>query len=102
MTSEGDILSHLAVLIPIRVTRRSCADLETGVSTASDGLLTLPKAVVACIIKVISVLVPGCMTGRFIATSSKKAAGEAEGLLEEILISQVPTFQVIFTKELSN
>lgn len=98
----GDILSHPAVLIPIRVTRRCRAYLKIGVSIASDGLLILPKAVVACIIKVISVLVPGCTTGRFIATSSKKAAGEVEGLLEEILISWVPTFQVIFSKELSN
>ena len=100
----GDTLSHLAMHSSCahhhpRRTEMFCLEyLETGVSVSSDGLLILPKALVAYLIKVISVLVPGSMTGRFIATSSKKATGEVEGLLKEILISQVPTFQLIFTK----
>lgn len=71
---------------------------DTGVTVSSDGLLILPKAIVAYRIKGISVLVPHGMTGRFIATSSRKATGEAEGLLKEILVSQVPAFQFVFPK----
>lgn len=100
----GDILSHLAMHSscahhhPCRTEMLSLEYLEIGVSISNDGLLILPKAVVPCIVKVISVPVPSCRTGRFIATSSKKATGKVGGLLKDVLISQVPTFQLIFTK----
>lgn len=55
--------------------------LEISASASSDGLLMLPKALEAYLIKAMSALVPCCMTGRFIATSSRKASGEAEGLV---------------------
>lgn len=102
--SVGDTVSHLAMHSSCahhhpRCTEMFCLEyLEIGVGVSSDRLLILPKALVAYLIKVISVLVPSCMTGRFIATSSKKATGEVEGLLKEILISQVPIFQLNFTK----
>lgn len=72
--------------------------LEAGVHVSSDGLLMFPKALLACLIEAISVLVPSCMTGRFITTSSEKATGEEEASLQQILILQVPKFQLIFTK----
>lgn len=55
--------------------------LEISASASSDGLLMLLKALEAYLIKAMSALVPCCMTGRFIATSSRKASGEAEGLV---------------------
>lgn len=102
--SVGDILSHLAMHSssahhhPCRTETLSLEYLQIGVSISNDGLLILPKAVVPYTVKVISIPVPGCRTGRFIATSSKKATGEVGGLLKDVLISQVPTFQLIFTK----
>jgi len=102
--SAGDACSHLAMHSSCAHRHPRCTEmlclkyLEIGVSVSSDGLLILPKALVANLIKVISALVPRCMPGRFIATRSRKATGEVEGLLKEILISQVQTFQLIFTK----
>lgn len=101
--SVGDTLSHLAMHLscahhhPCRI-EMFCLDcLGIGVNVSSDGLLILPKALVAYLIKVRSALVSCCMTGRFIATSSRKATGEVEELLKEILTVQVPTFQLIFS-----
>lgn len=84
----GDTLSHLAMHSSCahqhpRRTEMFCLEyLEIGVSVSSDGLLILPKALVAYLIKVISVLVPSCMTGRFIATSSKKSNWGTRGVAQ--------------------
>lgn len=103
IVSVGDTLSHLAMHLSCahhhpHHTEVFCLDyLEIGVSVSSDGLLILPKALVAYLIKVRSASVSCCVTGRFIATSSRKATGEVEGLLKETLAVQVSAFQLIFS-----
>lgn len=96
-------LCFCPVLITSPVTEMFCLGyLEISASASSDGLLMLPKALEAYLIKAMSALVPWCLAAwleDLLLQAAEKHLGRQRGwLLKEILISQVPTFQFIFTK----